>query len=290
MLHGPQGSGKRQLAMRMAMASMCVADDKPCGACLPCRKIQAGNHPDLHVMALEQRSHGVETIRTLTEMLMRKPYEAALQVVIIEDAQAMTAQAQNALLKTLESPPGQAMLVLLTTNARMLLPTIRSRSLMFRMRPQTDAEVRDALAKDGLGDVEATALAALSEGWLERARTLSKEGSVLRDDAFAMWRRVLQSGPIDQEAVKWITEDRTKTLAVLPLWECFARDMLAAKTDAVVVHADLIDELSKLHQPFTARMLLDMMEVIASAVIAIQSNVQPVLAVEAMLWRLLDKE
>ena len=286
LLHGPVGSGKRALALRMAQAAMCTAADRPCGVCLTCQKLQTGNHTDLRRMKLEGRSHGVDTVRTLNELLMRKPYEAALQVVIVEDAQAMTPQAQNALLKTLEAPPGQAMLILLATNMQALLPTIRSRCLCYRMRPQAVEAVRCALEADGLGAVEAAALAAQSEGWLERARSLSQEGSVVRDDAFAMWKRVLAAGPGDQEAVQWAVEDRGQALTVLPLWEGFARDMLAAKMQADVRHSDLANELAVLAAPFTARAILDMMEEIASAGSSVRSNVQPQLALEAALWRI----
>lgn len=133
---GPHGTGKRSAAALFARAALCQSADadKPCGVCPACKKCLAGTHPDVHVVAPEKSTIKVEQIRTLIERLSLAPYEGGRKIAVIERADRMGESAQNALLKTLESPTGDVLFILLTEAPGALLPTVVSRCLQLRFR------------------------------------------------------------------------------------------------------------------------------------------------------------
>ncbi|MBQ3483745.1 MAG: hypothetical protein IJA78_06170 [Clostridia bacterium] len=144
-LEGPRGSGKRTLALELAMAAVCShrtesAYALPCGECPACRKIREGLSPDVIRIARpeDRATMGVESIRALREELAVVPNDLDRKVYIIEDAHTMTVQAQNALLLSLEEPPSFVLFLLLTEDASALLETIRSRAPIRRMQPLDD--------------------------------------------------------------------------------------------------------------------------------------------------------
>lgn len=173
---GPDGVGKRKTALEFIKAINChEGRGDACGACLSCRKVANGNHPDVNAV-LPQRSSRLiakEAIEELTAWAALRAIESAWRVFLIEEADRMTETAQNHLLKTLEEPPGQAVFILLTEHPRGLLPTIRSRcqSVRFRtLRPETLKAILQQ-THDLPGDV-AESLAALSQGQVSRALDL----------------------------------------------------------------------------------------------------------------------
>lgn len=134
LLTGAVGLGKQVLAQHLAKALLCqqaVSDAEPgslpCGQCHACQLVQAGHHSDLHLVASETRSIGIDSIRQLSQVLNERPRLGHAKVAIINDAEKMTEAAANALLKTLEEPAGQATLLLVSAYPERLLPTIRSR-------------------------------------------------------------------------------------------------------------------------------------------------------------------
>lgn len=148
--NGESGSGKRLLADAFAETLLCenvvklvksgnAADNdiKPCGKCHSCVQAEAGSNPDIIRIKCNEgarKSIGVDDIReNLINDIVIKPYEYDRKVYIVEDAQKLTAQAQNALLKTLEEPPEYAVIILLATNADILLDTIKSRCVIVDM-------------------------------------------------------------------------------------------------------------------------------------------------------------
>lgn len=179
---GPPGVGKRATALALARA--CLCGDAPgtgCGACRECALVAALTHPDLFVedlaRAREERataSHvSIEQVRRVRGHLAMRPVRGPRKVALVDDAERMTADAQNALLKTLEEPPGRTVLVLVATNADALLPTIRSRCQLVRFAPLDPAILERLLVAGGLGAVEAGTAARLADGSLERARELA---------------------------------------------------------------------------------------------------------------------
>jgi len=134
LLAGSAGSGVRRTADYLAQAILCTASAPPCGECLACRKVMHGNHPALYrspdFAVVKEK---VDTARAVIEHLALRPYEGDHQVVIVPGADCFNAAAGNALLKTLEEPPGQAVLILLARHLTAVLPTIRSRCQVLRL-------------------------------------------------------------------------------------------------------------------------------------------------------------
>ena len=178
---GEAGAGKRTLASICARALVCEGDAKhrPCDECGPCRRALSGNHPDIQTVEpgyasgvrgdKRPKSISVDDVRALSEFLSRRPFEAERNVALIPHAQLMTPQAQNALLKTLETPPGQSVLILTCDNLRALLPTIISRCQVVHMQPLDEGLVREYLLGRGVPSERAHLLAAISGGSIGRA-------------------------------------------------------------------------------------------------------------------------
>ena len=163
MLAGPEGPERENAAVRLAAALLCAGPEPPCGQCRDCRKVLAGIHPDVIWVRREakdselRREILVGQIRRMTADAVLAPNEAARKVYIVDQADRMNQQAQNALLKALEDPPGHACFILCAAAADGLLPTVRSRCVRVDVgaREQKDAGMSD-LAK---GYLEAAASA-----------------------------------------------------------------------------------------------------------------------------------
>ena len=145
---GITGVGKRTLALEFARALFCEKQEgEACGTCLSCRKIEHSNHPDLNSIAItEGDSIKIEQIRELQRGLAFRPYERKWKLYIIEDADRMTPEAANSLLKTLEEPPHYGIIILLAREAESLLPTIISRCHVIQLNPLSVENIEKVLS------------------------------------------------------------------------------------------------------------------------------------------------
>lgn len=215
LFEGPEGVGKERAALALASRLLCEDESLPhdadaCGTCRSCRLIETGNHPDYHlvhrglhkvhpdrsVRATKGLFLAVDVIRHFViEPANQTPALGRRRVFVIRDAERMNAGAQNALLKTLEEPPGDACLVLVTSSSQRLLPTIRSRCqrIAFDLLPPAFVEQR-LVEAFGLNAGDARALAALSQGRLGVAlawhvvglpETIAPVVALIADRAFA---------------------------------------------------------------------------------------------------------
>jgi DNA polymerase-3 subunit delta' len=172
---GPAGVGKSTLALDIAAALLCSAEDpaaKPCGDCRACRMVGHGNHPDLHRLAPSGAGGGISIggrgergVRDLVSDLALLPVEGGARVAIIEAAHRMSEDAQSALLKTLEEPPAGTTILLCADDEERLLPTIRSRCTRIRLGPLGIRDVEAVLAARGVADAPTAArLARITDG------------------------------------------------------------------------------------------------------------------------------
>jgi DNA polymerase-3 subunit delta' len=178
LLVGPAGIGKTTLALDLAAGILCMAEPigaRPCRSCRACRMLESGNHPDLHRIGPEgpggqirigERSNpDPGTVRGLISSLALLPVEGGARIAIVEGAQRMNEDAQSALLKTLEEPPGGVLLILCADEEERLLPTIRSRCARIRLGPVGGRDIEALLAERGVADPpEAARLARLAGG------------------------------------------------------------------------------------------------------------------------------
>jgi DNA polymerase-3 subunit delta' len=184
---GPDGVGKRMTAVALAQLVNCLQplQADACGVCAACTRIARGVHGD--VLIIEPGETGaikVEQVREAIERSGYRPFEGRRRVVIIDDADAMLSEAQNALLKTLEEPPAASMFVLVTARPDMLLPTVRSRCQRLRFGRLASSEVAAVLMRAHQYDSpDAHAAAAAADGSVGAALEGGSEGFVLARDA-----------------------------------------------------------------------------------------------------------
>ena len=185
LLVGPQGVGKTTLALDLAAGLLCGATDplaRPCRSCPACRKVEHANHPDLHRLAPEGAGDQIRIgqVQTLVTDLALLPMEGRVRVAIIEAAHRLNPDAQNALLKTLEEPVGEACIVLCADDPATILPTVASRSARFRLGPVPSGEIAQLLMDRDLADASrAASLATASGGLPGVAVSLSASGDAL---------------------------------------------------------------------------------------------------------------
>ena len=155
LIGGPSGSGKTTLALEMAAALNCEVSSEasvplPCGRCNSCRRIYEGNFPDLKFLAKkkEKATIGVDEVKDFREDMFLSSTESEKKIYIIDDAECMTVEAQNALLKVLEEPPKNVIILLLATECDRILTTIKSRVQYVPMSRFTEQELSKILLAD----------------------------------------------------------------------------------------------------------------------------------------------
>ncbi len=180
-LEGENGLGKKTLARYIAKACLCAAEEKPCLSCKSCHLVEVGSHPDYLLIEPQGTSIKVDQIRYLRSEAFLQPLSADGRVFVIDAAHTMNEQAQNALLKVLEEPPGGVTFLLLAKSASFLLETIRSRAVCFSLLPVAleDAAVQRVatLSESSLADAERSLCAA--DGNIGRAVAALTEETVL---------------------------------------------------------------------------------------------------------------
>ena len=231
---GPYGTGKRSMAALFTRAALCQGSgERPCDACPACKKCLSGAHPDVHVLAPEKNTIKVDRIRDLTDELSLAAYEGGRKIAIIERADCMNENAQNALLKTLENPTGDTLFFLLTDKPGALLPTIVSRCLQLRFSCLEVEECARVLKARGVEMERAGLLAALAQGSVGRALEIDADEQYL-----PLRARVIDAlegirGPADvARAVGAIGDVKGREEAVLEIMELWARDLMRVQNGA----------------------------------------------------------
>jgi DNA polymerase-3 subunit delta' len=256
LLSGPEGVGKRTLAIEAARGLLCdKGPGEPCNACRTCDRTSRGIHPDLIVVEpetatgfLARETIKIEHIRDAVREILGLPFEARARVVILNDAHAMTEQAMNALLKALEEPPATSHLVLVTASPRALLPTIRSRCQTLQLGPLPSSLLETHLQQRlGLPADEARLRATLSGGSLGAAMAFEADGyRALRDDILAMLEKADGADALHRLAWSERLADADDVMLALTALRSLLRDLAAARAGATadrMLNADVGDRL-----------------------------------------------
>lgn len=169
---GPEGIGKKLFAMNFAKMLLCLSDNKPCNNCKSCISFDGGNHTDFMLINAEDgKSIKIEQIRVMQEKIVEKPILSARKVYIINDAELMTKEAQNCLLKTLEEPPEYVIIILIVSNESKLLNTVKSRCVKIEFSKLSNEEINNYLLEHGL-DKLSDAMLEQCNGSLKAALTI----------------------------------------------------------------------------------------------------------------------
>ncbi len=186
---GPPGSGRSNAALAFAAALQCEVSPPGCGACRSCRTAAVGSHADITAVRTEKLSLGVDDVRTLVRSSALAPVGQRWQILIVEDADRLTEQAGNALLKAIEEPTERTVWLLCAPTVEDVLPTIRSRCRLVTLSTPTPEEVTGFLVRGGVGEAVASYAARASQGHIGRAKALA------RDEATRNRRRDVVSIP-----------------------------------------------------------------------------------------------
>jgi DNA polymerase-3 subunit delta' len=215
LLHGPRGLGKDVFATQLALLCLCEtasAGPQPCGACRGCRLSAAGTHPDLHRIEPEpgKTALSIDPIRELSADLALQPHIASTKVALVSPAEAMTLAAANALLKTLEEPPGATLIVLVTARPSVLPATVRSRCQGLRFRCPAAADARVWLAAQDSEQANWDDVLELAGGAPLLALALAQSGAATRIAELEEDLRALVERRADPLAVSsaWAGEDK----------------------------------------------------------------------------------
>ena len=294
-LNGERGSGKKLLANLFSMSLQCQnreEDGDACGKCQSCRQAMSGNHPDIIRVTHEKpNTISVDDIRAqVNNDIVIKPYSSKYKIYIIADADLMTVQAQNALLKTLEEPPQYAVIMLLTENAEVLLPTIRSRCVMMKLRNIKDQLVKKYLMEQmEVPDYKADVCVAFAQGNMGKASMLatSEYFNDIKEDAVHLLRNIDEMNVSDlMEAVKRCMSYKLEIGDYLDVIAIWYRDVLiykATKNVDRVVFSDQLRYIRERASKSSYEGIENILDALEKAKARIKANVNFELTMELLL-------
>ena len=237
------------------MTLLCeTGDNEPCGKCHSCKQAESGNHPDIIRVTHEKpNSISVDDIRTqVNNTVDIKPYQGPYKVYIIPQADMMTPQAQNAILKTIEEPPSYAVFLLLTENAETLLPTINSRCVMLKLRNIKDTLIKKYLMENlEIPDYKADMCTAFAQGNMGRAIMLANSDhfNEIREEAVQLLKHIneMELNEI-VAAVKNISVYKLEITDYLDIIMIWYRDVLLYKATKEIDKVVFKDQLQSIKE------------------------------------------
>jgi DNA polymerase-3 subunit delta' len=292
-LNGPKESGKMMLAEAFAMALQCEKGGPDgCLECHSCRQAISHNQPDIiYVTHDKPGTLAIDEIREqVNNDIQIKPYSSRYKIYIIEDAEKMNPQAQNAILKTIEEPPAYGIILLLTTNADALLQTIRSRCIRLDIRAVRDEVIRDFLLKNyQIPDYYADVCVAFAQGNVGKAIQLvsSEHFNEIKSALVQLMKRVNDIDFYEMgAAVKQVSEFKLEIEDYFDLMLVWFRDVLYLKaTNDVngVIFKEEAYELKKQASQRSYNGIETILEALQKAKARIKANVNFDLVIELLL-------
>ena len=232
---GGAGAGKRLIANTFAKALQCEGEKRPCDSCKSCHAFNHGNHPDvIYFQPLKNgKTYTIEDVREqLLETVDLKPFQYEKKIYIIEKADTLNIQSQNALLKTLEEPPAHAVFLLRAERAEAFLPTILSRVVVMKIRPLSAETIADYLMQAGHLAEESHILSAYAQGRIGQALELVEDEGFreMRQDILGKLEVLPSMSEGDAYLLAKDLEGYKNDLRFLDIMELWYRDLLTAKS------------------------------------------------------------
>ena len=289
---GEKGSGKKLLAKLFAMTLQCEKHGKePCLQCGSCKKAMNRNHPDIIYVTHEKpNSIGIEDIREqLIGDVAIKPYSGPYKIYIVDEAEKMTVQAQNALLKTIEEPPAYAVILLLVNNGGSLLPTISSRCVTLNFKPVRDEVIKQYLMEElHVPDYQAEVSVAFAQGNVGKAKQIAtaEDFTQMMEAALMILKKSKDMEVYEMvDAIKALSEEKHTIYEYLDLFLVWFRDVLMFKAtheiDGLVFRQEYKDIKNRADKS-SYEGLENIIKAIENAKVRLQANVNFELTMELL--------
>lgn len=296
---GPKGCGKKLTASVVAMALNCSSrvGDNPCGSCTSCIRIERGNHPNVDIVKPTGATIKIKQIRDIISEVARKPFESGYKTVILEGADKMTHDAQDAFLKTLEEPPLNTVFVLLAENQNRILPTILSRCQVYPFRPLDIRYIKEYLKdKQAYSEADIDSAARYSGGVIGRALELLEDKSFfcIRDTYIEILDRALTGGCSDAlRLASEIIDTKEGAESFLSFSLEWFRDLgifseTQGRSKQLLLNIDKLSEISKHNSVLTEGRLNSIMEIIKSTTKYLRYNVGIKNCIDGMLLNIAE--
>jgi DNA polymerase-3 subunit delta' len=290
---GPEGVGKRTVAVAFAKAIHCAElTNDFCGDCADCSRIADGNHPDVRVIAplAGKKEISIQQIRDLQRELSYRSFTGMRKIAIVDPATLMNVSGQNALLKTLEEPPQDSLIILIAANVGGLLPTLRSRCLQLTFAPLARTAVAEFLkSMHGMNGADAELVAALSLGSIGAALAFNKEELIERRRIWTGALSSLRAGDYQgaMMAAEALASQRDEMLKFLQWAESWYRDLLiqnVAQGTGDLVNVDLREQIDERAANSDLQRTLHAISQIEGAAARIQRNLNRRMVLEKFLF------
>lgn len=297
-LSGDRGCGKKTIASAFAKTLQCYeGGTSACNTCTSCKQSESGNQPDIKWITHEKpASIGVDDVREqLVGDIQIKPYSSRYKIYIIDEAEKLTQQAQNAILKTIEEPPAYGIIMLLTANADLFLPTILSRCIRLDVKPVKSSEVEQYLVSNcDVSAYKARFAAGFAQGNIGRAVQIatSHDFEDLKDTMLHIMKYIDDMTFSElMSAVKSVNDYKLSIEDFLDMMALWFRDVLIFKSTNntnMVIFKDEINDISKQASICPYEGLKNILEALDKAKIRLRANVNFELTVELLLLTICD--
>lgn len=289
--YGPSGLGKSFVAKQFAKSLNCQLQDIDCcDNCAPCLRSEKLEYPDLHWLDIREDSQDIriEQIRILQSEINLKPFEGRAKVFIINNCQALSEEAANCLLKVIEEPPPDSVIILITTNLRLVLPTIGSRCQKIKFSNLKRAHVSEILEKNyRLPWEQSRYLAHYLDGRIGEALSLSRSGFLSQRDI--VLNSFLYSST--KTPLEYLFKDKGAAYQILSILMSWFRDVMCAKIgmpSEYWINQDRSSEISHEAKKYTYAQLLSVCATLAKSFEYLKSNVNMKLLTDNIrlsLWK-----
>jgi len=292
LFYGTEGIGKFLTAKTFAKILNCENEDikqKGHDNCLSCKKIDDNNHPDVFIVEPKGQSIKIDDIRELIRKLNLKSFESPNKIVIINNAEKMTEESANTLLKTLEEPPNNTYIILITSQIEIILPTIRSRCIKIPFQPLSSKTVQNILETQGIETEQAYSLSLISEGSLMKAQEfLDKENYDMLKETLNTMLTLISERVIKIPKLLEITQffshktEKEKLIfdQILNILYLFWRDTLLRESEILSIPSFVP---TKFRISLSETGILKIIDLLESANRELKYNVNPALMIEYLV-------